>query len=393
MRRGIRSTLVLALVATSCLATPTSGTAAPSTAIQATCPAAQFVGVRGSGEKNSDGDGYGNTINSVRMRVLSQYPDAQTFFVDYQAIPVDFLNPRYLPNYRRSINQGIAVTTSFINSFHTRCPGSAVVLAGYSQGAHVAGDAYQGLGTAVKDKVVGVALIGDPRFNPDQPRVDVGTYDVRRRGIWQLPGGGPMRTIAASRMPAIHSYCLAGDPVCNYSLGDAAACARPHGNCAHLHYIDSGYTNQAGDWLNGRLGNVAATVRWSQEGFDAARTGVNLAETTVSASNVGNLRRAWQYSEPDGWQFSRAAVSGDTVVFTSLNNSTLATRLDAVSLATGTRFWQTSLTGIACNTPMVTSSNALCRLASASTPTPSPPDHSPGHRTLRGVPAATPAAP
>lgn len=341
-----RATLVIATILGSTLTS--LGTTGPPTAsgAEASCPAVQFVGVRGSGEKNSDGAGYGNTVNSVRQRVLAKYPNAQTNFIDYPAIPFAPLDRHYLSNYRDSIAHGINTLTSFLNSFATRCAGSAVVLAGYSQGAHVAGDAYQGLGKAAQDMVVGVTLLGDPRFNPDQASINVGPYDPHRVGIWQALGAGTVRTIPAARTNVVRSYCLAGDPVCNYSLADATACASDGRlYCSHSHYIDVGFTNRAGDWLNDRISSAG----WSQEGLNAAHTGFNSVESTITRNNAGKLTRAWQYTGPAGWIFSRTVVWRDEVVFAAFDPASSASQLNAVSLKTGALLWQKQLTGWGCH--------------------------------------------
>ncbi|WP_410575558.1 PQQ-binding-like beta-propeller repeat protein [Amycolatopsis sp. cmx-4-61] len=345
----LRTRAALALAATILGSALTSlGTTGPPTAYgaDAACPAVQFVGVRGSGEKNSDGAGYGTTVNSVRERVLAKYPDAQTYFIDYPAIPVSPLDPRYLSNYRDSIAKGINVLTSFLNSFATRCSGSAVVLAGYSQGAHVAGDVYQSLGKAAQDMVVGLTLLGDPRFNPGQAVIDVGPYDPHRVGVWQALGAGTVRTVPSARTNVVRSYCLAGDPVCNYSLADAWACD-PHSGlyCSHLHYIDVGFTNRAGDWLNDRI----ASAGWSQEGLNAAHTGFNTNESTITTGNAGKLKRAWQYTGPAGWIFSRPVVWRDEAVFTAFDPTTSTGQLNAVSMKTGALLWQKQLNGWGCH--------------------------------------------
>lgn len=176
------------------------------------CPAVQFVGVRGSGEKNSDGAGYGKTVNDVRLKILERYPDAGTFFVDYQAIPVNILDPRYSSRYRTSVADGVHKLGLFLTRFTARCRTTPVVLVGFSQGAHVAGDVYQTATSYVRSKIVGLALIGDPRFNPDQPQVNFGDFDSTKKGIWQLPGGGSMRSFTSDRFPFVHS--------CEWAFGD-----------------------------------------------------------------------------------------------------------------------------------------------------------------------------
>ncbi len=62
--------------------------------------------------------------------------------------------------------QGNAATTSAIAGYQTRCSGKPVVVAGYSQGARVAGDVLADIGSGPVE-VVATDENGDPLLDED----------------------------------------------------------------------------------------------------------------------------------------------------------------------------------------------------------------------------------
>jgi hypothetical protein len=236
------------MVALACLFVGTDSTSATAAT---SCPTYQFIGVRGSGEKNVDAGGYGSTVAAVKTKVLQQRGGGTASFVDYPAVPVTPGDQKYVNNYKLSVNQGINTLSSFVAAFHTRCKAAAIVLVGYSQGAHVAGNVYQSVSQAVRDKVVALVMFGDPRFNPNQP-VDYGSYG-KKNGVFSRMIGGSIRSFQPSQFPTVRSYCLRHDPICNFSDIDIAKCGIAGHYCAHMHYVDTGYTNAAANWILTRI--------------------------------------------------------------------------------------------------------------------------------------------
>jgi hypothetical protein len=223
------------------------------------CPYLEYVGVRGSGETSTDFGGFGYTVYSALQVVQRRVPvgeDVDQHPIDYPAIPVN-LNKKYPNAYRASVQAGKNNLASWLNKYHHDCPGAPVALVGYSQGAHVALDVYQEETVAVRQQIVAVAAFGDPRFNPGQPAVDFGSYE-KRLGSWGVFAGS-VRSIASARVAAVHSFCVKGDPVCNYSTTNLAVCGKDISKCVHLHYMDlvfankATYTTFAGRWIVTRL--------------------------------------------------------------------------------------------------------------------------------------------
>lgn len=115
-----------------------------------------------------------------------------------------------------------------------------ILLVGYSQGAQVAADVYQrDLTSQEWDQVAGVALFGDPYFNPADGVVGRSTYSRSRSGLL----GRRSRFGAPSGR--VLSYCHAHDPICQGAFSgllpvprlDPLA-LRPVGS-SHTNYADA----------------------------------------------------------------------------------------------------------------------------------------------------------
>lgn len=66
--------------------------------------------------------------------------------------------------YRASVTEGIAEAQAYLNGRALECPDEQWILGGYSQGAHVMGEALFGLSAAAKDRLAFVTLFGDPKL-------------------------------------------------------------------------------------------------------------------------------------------------------------------------------------------------------------------------------------
>jgi hypothetical protein len=201
------------------------------------CPTVQFVGVRGSGERSQ----YGVTIGDIARRVVDQVPGAAATWIDYPAIAVGYGGWNHYPfNYPDSVAAGMTNLGSYINRFLSGpCAGTTpLLLAGYSQGAHVVGDVVDDwLTPAQRARVAGVALLGDPRFQGDQRAINVGSFDSAKNGAYWPRSGG--RTIHPDMSNKYYSYCKSGDPVCNFTISNTTSCVSHPTSCPHSHYIDS----------------------------------------------------------------------------------------------------------------------------------------------------------
>ncbi|UVF77358.1 cutinase family protein [Gordonia mangrovi] len=187
----------------------------------------RFTGTGIDGELGTDDD--------------SDYADAP-----YVVVRTDYpttLWPLGAAGYDDSVAQGNAATKQAIARYQHDCPGNPVVVAGYSQGARVAGDVLSDIGNDRDDKVVLLDEHGNPELDDEgEPIVvDISTDDLsgelytdpRRvgdktgRGLeLSLIGVIPGLTMTGAREgdgnrgfgeleDSVVSVCVEGDPICD----------------------------------------------------------------------------------------------------------------------------------------------------------------------------------
>lgn len=159
------------------------------------CPDVYFVGARGSGQPPGFGpqvdDLYGQFVEAADAdveRIALDYPAAQGQFGDSSV-------------YADSVQTGVSALPPVLASLE--CQDAAVVVAGYSQGAHV---------IAVSDlpTVDAVVLLASPVFAPNDATAKSGSFNQDQSGlIDEVPIDGALaeRTI---------QVCLSGDPICQF---------------------------------------------------------------------------------------------------------------------------------------------------------------------------------
>ncbi|HSR94204.1 MAG TPA: cutinase family protein [Solirubrobacterales bacterium] len=199
------------------------------------CPSYLVVDSRGSGETHSD-DGKRIVETSppgasFLKKLQDLHPKASFKLVKnpYPAVGLsggwrDYVNGLgailevgKVGAYHDSVIDGKKWLTKEIRALATdpNCAGKTkVFLVGYSQGAQVTGDVYQGLAADKQDShllkgVAGVALFGDPYFNHADHRVDRGNHEPGLDGVL---GTRPTFT------GPVLSYCHKYDPICQGPL-------------------------------------------------------------------------------------------------------------------------------------------------------------------------------
>ena len=175
-----------------------------------------FIGVRGSGEPISQGNGYGTEIDKVRAAFVANLrrgASVQLIALDYSADAVtDLATPSGTTKYFASISDGEIKLLNILYAARAKCAAQKVVLAGYSQGALVINQAVRDFD--YPDQVKGIALVADPARVANQVGSSLGSAK---------PGYGIYRTVypvsplPADLGPATNSLCNAGDLVCDWS--------------------------------------------------------------------------------------------------------------------------------------------------------------------------------
>lgn len=145
------------------------GLTAPAAA-QPSCAEVTLLAVPGTGEITIAGDperSYG-TLAAVTDPLEERFSAAE-LSVLYVPYPAAGVAPRGF-TYFDSQRQGVNNTVEMINGVQQRCSGTTFLLLGYSQGADVAGDVGNRIGTGrgpiPASAFGGMALVGGPQFDP-----------------------------------------------------------------------------------------------------------------------------------------------------------------------------------------------------------------------------------
>ncbi|MEA2272489.1 MAG: hypothetical protein QOI98_1197 [Solirubrobacteraceae bacterium] len=216
-RRRLRRTLACAVVATA--AWLALGAVAPATGLA--CSAAEFIGVRGSGEDYNTNYGMGATIKGVYDRLARHVPKGkklQRYGLDYPAVAIDWQAPAYF----WSVGTGKSNLENRLHSDASACPTMKFVISGFSQGAHVVGDAIEELtrnNDGVVSHIAGVAIYGDPRFSKDDTATARGDYDPNHWGTLGARGN-----YSSQINDRLGDWCRIRDAICQgFNAGDTAS--------------------------------------------------------------------------------------------------------------------------------------------------------------------------
>ncbi|KIW05903.1 uncharacterized protein PV09_03097 [Verruconis gallopava] len=164
-------------------------------------------------------------------------------------------------SYCESVSEGSANGVAQMTAYAARCPNSKLVLSGYSQGAHVAGNVLGGGGgyfsgdctvatnagidpsTSPGNQLKAALLFGDVEHVADQP------YNVLSGAPYNSndPRSGDQLANLNKFSSILRSYCDVADPVC------AAQGPGPFDVNKHLDYFDI-YSDDAAGWVKYILG-------------------------------------------------------------------------------------------------------------------------------------------
>jgi Cutinase len=193
------------------------------------CTGVLFVGVRGSGESATREHALGTTVGDLYARLAGNHP--------HLAVTAYGLPYAAQTTGTATVLDAAARLSALVLQRRRGCPGERLVLAGFSLGAEVLGDALQAQGPARPDPPLAAAvLLADPRFDPADAATAAGTFDPRYRGDRPRP---PFPAGTASR---IRSYCRDHDAICQ--TGDPAVDKSQHGRyspqqtCQALAFIE-----------------------------------------------------------------------------------------------------------------------------------------------------------
>ena len=228
--------------------------AAGTAAAEPVCPDLHWIGAAGSGERGAEASlngGMGRvmyqSLLDFQQQAASQGRTVTAEAVVYPAVEVP-LEGGLLDwaGFIGSVDEGSEALAAQYARFVQQCPGSKVVLAGYSQGAMVVHrnlpvlDASPNLSAAL--------LIADGDRRPTDPTLNLGTANTvpgARMGVaqdWPILAGAPapLPVTVASRTISVCEY---GDPVCDFDpAADDEDEVSPQAIAVHTSYANGDYS-------------------------------------------------------------------------------------------------------------------------------------------------------
>ncbi|MDJ0394291.1 cutinase family protein [Rhodococcus sp. G-MC3] len=201
----------------------------------ADCADVFVMTIPGTWESTANDDPYNPMANPISLmlnvsRPLQAQFDAGRAVVYTVPYVAQFSNPIAFPpdgqqSYNNSRTEGAAAARTQLSSVSEHCPLTNYIIAGFSQGAVIAGDLAAdiggGNGPVAADKVLGVTLIADGRRdgtsgNDIGPPVDGVGAEVALGGL-DFPGitmTGPRQGGFGSIDAKVNQICAAGDLIC-----------------------------------------------------------------------------------------------------------------------------------------------------------------------------------
>jgi hypothetical protein len=295
------------------------------------CPDVTFIGARGSGEPADRAThGMGSSVSYMANR-LDQALGASglkmsTLPVIYPALGVDVLKPtkaeialmvtghpleaaalyyeHNLKRYIASIDDGISQTVREANIVAANCPDTALVMAGYSQGAMVIHQAELQLDDQrhadVHDAIIGTLLLGDGDRVHDSRASLFGSSSAAGEGVRVYLHGIRGRDVDEPWGTA--EICNSQDIVCDFNLGHIRSTKRAtHASAVHTGYLAHNPTvlDQAVDWL--AAGIMRTIGPWGLVGrlrLDAASAAdVTAVMGSPDATGSGSLAAGTAYPD------------------------------------------------------------------------------------------------
>ena len=183
-------------------------------AAAASCPDAEVVFARGSGQPVGLGDVGEAFVAALREQLPGR--SMEVYPVNYPAST----------DYHNSAVIGERDATAHIEATAANCPNTKLVLGGYSQGASVTAMSSNSLPPQVAGRVAAVVLFGPPS-------------SAYSSGLW----GGPLPVLASAYQPKSIDFCLPDDIYC-----DQSGSVIPH-----LMYVQDGKADEGAAFAAGRL--------------------------------------------------------------------------------------------------------------------------------------------
>jgi hypothetical protein len=202
------------------------------------CPDAIVVGAAGSGQQEMPSElGMGTQVDGI-VRAIARAGTG----LEIAALPLPYPAARVFPTsgYLASVEAGLEALPTTVASIADACPGTGIVLVGYSQGAQVIQVGLDRIrstewgGADHSSHIDAVVLLASPLFTPQAGTTRFGNFDPARRGL--LGGSDVPAWITEDTI----SWCRGADLVCQGGdLGSLLAYGSATSRSVHATYQDA----------------------------------------------------------------------------------------------------------------------------------------------------------
>lgn len=181
------------------------------------CTDVTFYGVRGTGQATDDATrGFGREAASVAELAGAELREAGVT-VSHRSATYPAASARGDAGYRASVAAGVDAAIRDLVGLIEDCPGTDVVVVGFSQGAqvaHLALSVTSEVPSEVVDRVRSVVLVADPLRSLDDPAVTLPDWDGEpTAGGFDDSAAGPR--VDPELSGRVLSPCYPSDPVCH----------------------------------------------------------------------------------------------------------------------------------------------------------------------------------
>jgi cutinase len=180
------------------------------------CADLVVIGARGSTQNADLNSGVGTELRLTTQHLIDRLADRTDLTVRLEAIRYDASAAASLAAFETQTVAGTQLMTDRLQRLARACRESRFALIGFSQGAQVVHGAAAQMASDLADRVALVAMIADPRTDPDDRIAHWSYADEPTRGDGRLGPGPP---IDPDLRGAAISLCVEGDEICN-DLGD-----------------------------------------------------------------------------------------------------------------------------------------------------------------------------
>ncbi|WP_456698029.1 cutinase family protein [Aeromicrobium sp. P5_D10] len=215
-----RTSLLVSAAAILCLSAcggPSKGSPDPKdtrpseTIVSTGCADLIVLGARGSTQDPDKNYGVGGEARATAVQLAKQLHRSNGWTTRIVGVRYDAAASATQALYVEHVSDGARLMASRLKKLQATCPDARFVLIGFSQGAQVAHAAALDLPDSLAASVAAVAMIADPRRNPDD-RIAQWTYGSAAPLPGRLGAGTP---IGENLRDIAISFCVADDEICN----------------------------------------------------------------------------------------------------------------------------------------------------------------------------------